>query len=376
MLQKRKAAWRGIRRHGTGWQIEVRVTGHPRVVEQFPIETDRGEMQQRRAAIKETFRRPSVGSFAKRVADYLSTRKTMPTIAERTRHMQLWVKEFGARSDASIQPWEIAAVRDRWLTEGPKLVTAPGGTRDSPRLVEVKAPLSASQVNQRLRALENFYTVMNRRHGYNPVREVAEAKEPASGARGLPYDVIEQVIAALRQLGKKGEKRDSLTALRLRVFAYTGLSHGELQRIGKADLHLEEDPPWVWVAGRSKGKGTRGTAQPMTPAGAAALRALAETPTGLEPFSRASMWKSFARACRRLGLSGLRPYDLRHSFASEVLEKTGGNLPVTQLLMRHLSAKTTLRYAEKAIDPVRAAALEQVRKSGAFAPSIAPASDK
>ena len=45
MLQKSKALWRGIRRHGAGWQAEVRITGHPRSVQPFPLETDPVVMQ-------------------------------------------------------------------------------------------------------------------------------------------------------------------------------------------------------------------------------------------------------------------------------------------------------------------------------------------
>lgn len=375
MLTKNKKLWREIRRHGAGYQITVRVTGHRPVREQCPLTMSPAEMQARRKQIRAELHRttpPAVaGTFAKDAANYLKARKAMPGIQERTRHIALWVKEFGERPRATIKPWEIAAVRDRWLTEGPRLVTIKGGTRERPRFEERKEPLSASQVNNRLRALENLWTMLDGRHAYNPVREVDEPEEPESGARGLPYDVVERIIGALRQSGKKGAKHASLTALRLSVIAYVGLSHGELGGITAKDLHLNESPPWVWVAGRGKGKGTKGTAQPLTERGAAALRGLAEA-KALGRFSRSSMWKSVALACHKLGLSGIHPYDFRHSFASEVMEKTGGNLPVTQLLMRHKSQKTTRRYVERAIDPVRAAALEQVRKAGGFAPGNAP----
>jgi hypothetical protein len=38
--------------------------------------------------------------------------------------------------------------------------------------VEVDEPLSASSVDNRLRALRNLWTVLNGRHAPNPVREV------------------------------------------------------------------------------------------------------------------------------------------------------------------------------------------------------------
>jgi integrase len=164
----------------------------------------------------------------------------------------------------------------------------------------------------------------------------------------------------------KGEKRGTvnLTKLRLRAIAYTGFAHAELMRIKQAELHLDDPLPWVWIGGRKKGRGTKGVAQPLTEEGAAALRALVDA-DGLGPFSTSSMRRSFLRAAKKLDISA-RPYDLRHSYADEILEKTDGNLPVTQMLMRHKDQRTTLRYVQRAIDPVRAAAIAKVRAAGGF----------
>jgi hypothetical protein len=113
-----------------------------------------------------------------------------------------------------------------------------------------------------------------------------------------------------------------------------------------------------------KGAGTKGTSQPLTAEGAAALSALVSA-DGLGRFSRSAMWKSFRRACSKLGLSGISPYWLRHSFASEVFEKTG-NIHTTQLMMRHKHVTTTLRYGKRAVSPVLAAAIENIRRAGGF----------
>ena len=334
----------------------------------------------------------------------------MPGIKERTRHIHLWVAIFGTRPRASIKAWEIQAVAEGWRQHGPKVVwrrwAADGDDRPGGRYVEIPAPLSASQVNNRLRALENLWTVLDGRHAPNPVREVSEYDEPESEARGLPYDVVEAILAAMPEdryrralspeavaairsqpgvhaselarayrvsetaIRKARVRRrppvtgTALARLRLRVIAYVGLSHGELMGVSAGDLHLDDTPPWLWVSGRKKGKGTGGTPQPLTPEGAAAVRALAAA-GGLGPFSHSSLWKSFQRACQKLGLVGVRPYDLRHSFASEIFEATG-DLSVTQLLMRQRSPKTTLRYGQRAISPVLAAAIQRVRDGRAF----------
>lgn len=378
MLQKQKPTWRGIHRHGPGWRAQVRITGHPRSLQQFPLDTDVRVMQKWRQDEKKRLReaspRATTGTFAKDAEDYLKAKRAMPGIKERRRHIALWVAEFGTTSRANIRPWMIQAVRDRWLLEGPKRVwrrwALDGIERYGGRWVDIEVPLSASAVCKRMRALENLWTLLDGRHADNPVREVDEPKEPEGAARGLPYDVVEAILGKMEDRGRagKGEKRKGkrgLTKLRLNVIAYTGLAHGELMAIADADLHLDDALPWVWIAGRTKGQGTKGTAQPLTDEGAAALRELAAA-GGLGSFSPSAMWKSFQRACRKLQLSGITPYDLRHSFASEILEKTDGNLPVTQMLMRHKSAATTLRYGKKAIDPVRAAAIAKVRAAGAF----------
>jgi integrase len=351
------------------------VVGHPRSVKQFPIETSIDTIaawrREEQARLQLTSPTKIRGTFPRDVQDYLRARAAMPGIRERTRHMTLWVQAFGPRRSADIQPWEIAAVRDRWLTEGPKTVwrrwVADGIERYGGRWVDLPVPLSASQVNLRLRALENFYTVMFPQE-YNPVREVAEVAGPDAEARDLPYAVIDRLLAAMPDRGRpaKGEPRSavSLTKLRLQAFAGTGFSHRELMGIRPSDLHLDEQPPWVWVRGRQKGKGTSGVAQPLTDRGAAALQALTAA-GGLGSFSPSAMWKSLQRVGRRLGLTGIRPYDLRHSFATEVLARTK-SLATTQLLMRHKSSRTALRYSQSAVDPVRAAAIEQLRAAGAF----------
>jgi integrase len=185
--------------------------------------------------------------------------------------------------------------------------------------------------------------------------------------------VLEAIIAAMPDRGRsgRGEHRPevSLTKLRLRVIAYTGFSHGELAGIREADLHLDAAAPWVWVGGRRKGAGTSGVAQPLTPAGAAALGALRDA-GGLGAFSTDSMRQSWRRACKALNLDKPypRPYDARHSFATEILATTG-NLTAVQLNMRHRDARTSRRYAEQAIDPARLAGLQLAVERGAFRPS-------
>lgn len=383
---------RGIYKTSSGWRLFVRVGGRlkPKRLHDPDHRLGLVELRQRRddhaAAVRHAPARGAApGTFAADArTKYLPAVRALPGYTERVYHIELWIAQFGDRARATIQPWEIAKVRDRWLTEGPKRVCV-AWDKDHPkpkgctvgRWTELQVPLSASQVNNRLRALENLWTVLDGRHAYNPVREAGEATEPEPEARAIAYDVIDQILAAMpdRGRGERGKPRAdySLTKLRLRVIAYTGFSHGELVGIDADDLHLDAPRPWVWVGGRRKGRGTKGTAQPLTEVAAAALRALVAV-GGLGPFSADSMRQSFRRACATLGLEGLRPYDLRHSYPTELLKQTDGNVGATQLMMRHKDPRTTLRYAKGAIDPVRLATVERMQDRGAFARKRLPAS--
>jgi integrase len=59
--------------------------------------------------------------------------------------------------------------------------------------------------------------------------------------------------------------------------------------------------------------------------------------------------------CKHAGLTGVRIYDLRHTFAA--MGAGGGlSLPIIGRLLGHTQARTTQRYAHLADDPVREAA--------------------
>lgn len=376
----------GIWRTRYGWRVFARVKGrlYPHRIKDREHRLGLVELKAERDAWKVEVRKtlglpkPSPpGTFAADVREkYLPTVIGMPSYNDRVYHMDLWIAEVGARPSNGVQSYEVAAVRERWRQQGPKRIwtTWPVGEKPADcktgKQVYIDAPLSISQVNLRMRALENFYSTMNGPYGYNPAREAGELDPLQPRPRALEYGLIEEILSKMPDRGRPhdGERSDvSLTKLRLRAIAYTGFSHKELGDIGVDDLHLDASSPWVWIAGRQKGQGTDGGAQPLTSRGADALRALAAA-RGLGPFSRSSMWKSWARACAKVeGLSPPypSPYVLRHSYATEFLRKTS-DLKATQLNMRHRSDRTTRIYAELAIDQARIDAVQTAEARGAF----------
>ena len=306
---------------------------------------------------------PERSTFADDAKQYLAAVAALPTIEQRRQHIEEWVALFGDRRRASIKPHEIRAQRDRWLTE-------PRTDRNGNK----RAPYAPSSINHRLRALSNLWRVLDGRHAPNPVREVPEAEEEEDRPRALPYEIIKAILDAMpnRSRPVKGQPNTggNRTRARLAVVAWTGLAHSQI-------AHLRpEDVDWtgrsVWVQARRKGLTGRkraGKRKPLTEEGIEALRQF-DALDCWGPFSNASMRKSFRVACRKvelqfradgaeIDLSRVRPYDLRHSYATELLAATG-DLKTTQMLMLHGSTTTTERYARAAIDPMLVNALDRL----------------
>lgn len=64
---------------------------------------------------------------------------------------------------------------------------------------------------------------------------------------------------------------------------------------------------------------------------------------------------AFRAACRRAGLTDLRPHDLRHTYASWLVQR-GVNIRAVGELLGHKTMAMTMRYAHLAPDHLRAAA--------------------
>jgi hypothetical protein len=193
---------KGVRRHGAGWQTEVRVTGHPRSVKQWPLDTDPAELQTWRkdehARLRLSSPRANKGTFAADAKQYLTLVTTMPSFQMRRRDIGLWVAVFGVRSRSSITRAEIRAQRDRWHVSGPRrLYRKRTDGRYGGDWVDVPGPLAASTVNHRLRALAHLWTVLDGPHAENPARDVPELEEEEREDRSLPYALIEAILAAM-----------------------------------------------------------------------------------------------------------------------------------------------------------------------------------
>lgn len=329
----------GIHRHGAGWRAVVSL-GRGRVVRRtFPAGTDVRVMQawrqdqQARAHVRRK-QRARRGTFEADARHYLACVTALTTYKERARQIGLWIDVFQQTPRDAITPALIRAQRDRWLTE-PR---APG-----------QPPVGPHTVNLRLRALSNLYTVLDGPRAENPVRDVEEVAEPESGPRDWDYATIERLIDAMPDWGRpeKGHAPPprSLTKIRIRVLAYTGLSATSLMRVRARDVDLARG--WLVVPARAKGAGAASALLPLLPPAIEAFRELAAA-GGFGPFSISSMWKSFQRAARAAGVEDATPYRLRHSFATVAYDLTEDE-HLVMLLLQHRALKTSAKYRQRAI---------------------------
>lgn len=359
----------GIRRHGAGYQTRVGV-GPERSSAQWALNTPLEEMtawlvdERHRLEVQARNNTTPIepGTFAADAKKYLKTITAMKDHARRATDIQEWVDLFGTRRRQSITSQEIWAVRDRWLTVGPKWVYR-RKTEDTPAHWEaVATPLAGSTVNHRLRALSNLYRILDASANpprRNPVRAVPEAPEAPAVPRMILPEKIDALLAILPDRGRpvRGQRRPivSTSKIRIRIITWTGLDPEDLMALDRTDVDL--DGATMQPAGRHKGAGTAPVRLPLLPQAVDAFRDYDAAQLWKKRFSTSSLLKTFKRAAKGVGLPpGVRVKDLRHSFGSRIY-LSSGNLRVVSELLQHRDERTSRRYALAAVNPVLTAAL-------------------
>ncbi len=174
-------------------------------------------------------------------------------------------------------------------------------------------------------------------------------KQDASLPRALAYEDVERLLDA----GAEGSKKPLRDALILELLYGSGLRVHELVSLDWDDV----DIPERWL--RVKGKGAK---ERMVPFGGGVRDLLrrwrddahakgnaveGDAPllygVGAERLTERTVHRLVTGTARKLGLSGVTPHTLRHSFATHMLER-GAPLRVIQELLGHESLATTQRY--------------------------------
>ena len=263
---------------------------------------------------------PKATRFEQDAQTYLDAVTSMPSYSDREFHIGWWATLFRGRDRQTISPLEIRT-----------------------HLETLRKSLSASSCNKRRTALMSFYTTLNGRSGYNPVRDVPKYPEEEEPRAQHPVTIYR--ILALMPPSK--------TRARLRVILTTGWPHAQVKKL-KAE-HVDLQNARAWVTPRRKGKGRKGGWLPLLPSAVAALREFATWDAWGE-FSHHSMQKSFKLALGKLNERrkahkhpplAIRVYDLRHTFGTALAHRITDER-VLQELMMHSRIEQTRRYTESA----------------------------
>ena len=300
--------------------------------------------------------------------------------------------EGGRRRDfaINIKYWTHERHDDGWATT----ITTLGNTRrdkitdthvEAQRAAWLQAGIAANTINHRMRALRTLYRDLDGRKAYNPTQGIPKLQGPRREPRDVPIPVIERIIGNMPDQGRgirgqtkaTGQPRPTIseTKIRIRVMAFTGAPQMNVERFRDRDIDLPGAR--FYFRPRRKGGGADGVWLDMIPPAVEAFRDFVTAGLVGKGFSRDSMSRSWRRAIARTVKEvtleaartgdrtflelltrcippNCRPYDLRHSFLSEIARQNGD--PYAVMECGQLSDLHTAQHYTKGVTPVRAAA--------------------
>ena len=312
----------GIRRDAGGRiRAYVRANGQLRF-KRFPAGTPleavrRWRLDTRRSL--ELNQRPA-GTLAGDIEPYLRQIADRPRlVSERRQQLEWWAARLGHLRRDAIAPADVRAA-----------------------LAELRRTHAPSTCNHYRQAIFSLYSALDGHDVPNPVREVRPFTSPPPEARGLSYDVVQRILAAMSDQGSamvKGKPRAAASAAkaRCRVLAFTGLRPSELMRYRPDHWNRTTQTLVVHTT-----KGGRTRTIPLSAPAAEALSDL-EALGAIGPFSTSTVRRAFVRAAARIGIHGVRPYDLRHSYGT-ALYRVAGDTRLVKDVLGHSDTRMTERY--------------------------------
>jgi integrase len=279
--------------------------------------------------------------------------------------LQHWRRAPIAAADVdTVKRSAIRAQLDAWTAAG-----VPGSTVNKRRVA------LAHVVRHALGAADQDVDVIL------PTDRIPKAAEPGAQIRGIDLPIVARILANVPDYGRpiKGGGRVpySETRIRLVLLAWTGLSAKSLQRVERRHVNFRTGK--LWQPDRRKGAGAAGVFTDLLPPAIDAFRA----------FDRAGLWgrrwansgivttwrRAVAATRAELERAGdpvmleqflaaippdTTPYDLRHSFATDLYRRTK-DLGAVQEILQHASIETTKRYTMGAVSERTAAAIDAMR---------------
>lgn len=293
------------------------------------------------------------GSFAADIEAYKKRIAALPTYKQKAAHLALWAHALGGdRPRRTITDGEIDAVMQHWLTTPTK---PQAGKRGRP---SGEHGLDLETVRKRRTSLNSLFSKLDGKAAENPVRAAVLRKPANAEVRGTDYTTIARIIAAMptfKDTPKGSPQKVNETKLRVAVLAYTGLPPGILATMKAADVNLKAGT--FRVDERLKGGGVEARTLQLTPQGADAFAALIAA-GAMRKFAPGPVNVSFKRACRRIDVSGLTVYDLRHSFGAQMYRVSKDPKAVARFMLHAEGSSMTSRYTKAADADVDRAAAE------------------
>ncbi|MCX7794262.1 MAG: tyrosine recombinase XerC [Thermodesulfovibrionales bacterium] len=212
--------------------------------------------------------------------------------------------------------------------------------------------LQKTSISRALSSIRSFYRYLHR-EGYikkNPAKLVAHPKTP----RKLPIFLTVDDAFSLVEIPERVTKANDFILARdraiLETLYGTGLRVSELTALNMEDVNLKEGII------RAKGKGKKERIVPVGQKAVEAMKRYLGFRAGIskdnsaffinrrgERLTARTVHRIVIKYARFLGISGIGPHGLRHTFATHLLQ-AGADLRVIQELLGHSSLSTTQRY--------------------------------
>ncbi|MCP5158516.1 MAG: site-specific integrase [Gammaproteobacteria bacterium] len=209
---------------------------------------------------------------------------------------------------------------------------------------------AASTINKEIGLLSRAIHYANREWGYalyNPALG-CKKREPEGRVRWLTRQEAQRLIDCAGQLGPRAAHLPELITLAV----HTGMRKGELLSLEWRRVDFAHGLIYLEA---SHTKSSKRRSIPLNQPAKTALTACRERAPGRYVFGGVKdVKRSFAHACRLAGIDNFRFHDLRHTFASWLVQ-AGAALAEVRDLLGHSSIEMTERYAHLAPERLRGA---------------------
>ena len=311
---RRQRIERGIFSDRFGYAAIVSVGGARRE-KRFPADIDPDQIRRWRAQTQDALlatrgqnavQRADPRSLARSIVLYLRRREGRPGAKADRAHLKAWLPTLGSLRRHMITPGQVRAVLETWQA----------------------ARLNPTTIRHRARVLRELYQTLDGPTAIHPLLGLRLPKRQTPSPTPIAKATIQQVAQSLANSAAHKSRG------RFLVYATTGQRPAQIGRALLTDVDLVRK---VWFVRPAKG------GDPIP------LPLNAEMVKAWKVFAQAKAWGTFdptslAKTLRRHGWPvGVRPYQLRHTFAIDLL-LGGTDLGDVQGLLGHTSIQTTRQF--------------------------------